>query len=792
MNREIDLRALIVGNLNCKRHDIEPCTLVLGDNVNLIDRMIECSKVWTRIEQTSYIESIFLRCGLQPIIRFQGFNHTVIVDGYNRYLSIKNFCENKLVLDIRGLKQLKFLADKNFNGLTPEERSYFESCDPITVLDYTYDNKNTNKILSEDEEYEIVRYLHLIYNTGIRLEIEEIQKAQFYDDYITSKIREKLTNDENSNYSFINMLEALGMFNGRKKRNKVDNILLNCRLLIASTYSNMNDFCSTYNIETRIEENYLPNLKDVDLNTVYNDFTLNVRDIYNNLVSTQKWNAYPILHVKPFLEATYWLISVIRKDNLGEPLRFDFMKYLDYFGSIEESEKNFNPYQAHYKKNIYNKYWVVAKYYEEKYAVDMSRYFKQQNIKKENIFLINNIEELSRNHFNFKPVEVTVSNMLNNLKNRKYNLRPYYQRTEVMNPSVSSKIIESILLGIQIPYILACDIYSKDSVVTEIIDGQQRLLSILPFLKKPFMNENGELEYSNKNGYALKDLRILYELNNYKVGEYGEKNSITNDYKNKILNYTLYIYKSAETNRDNFSAVDHFVRLNKNNYTIKDNTYRMWSLICDKKIIEYEKEVTSKYVSSILPPVNPKRTADMVTFKLACLFYHKDFNDINLNNYSNRRVSFWLKDFNEKKDKYMFKDIEKIEQIRKGYICALDDVKCFYDKLAAFLESSGKTIRDLVAINGSVSIPLSNYYYLFCMLGNFPKGELFSNGEKIYEIIKAFFDKIKFEKFNNEQIIELLKFTVKEISIFDSTRRYQIYDKQKSEFRDKLNIALNR
>ena len=58
-------------------------------------------------------------------------------------------------------------------------------------------------------------------------------------------------------------------FNGRTQRNKIDNILLNCRLLIASTYSNIYNYSYTKNIQSRIDENYYPNINNLDKNQIF-------------------------------------------------------------------------------------------------------------------------------------------------------------------------------------------------------------------------------------------------------------------------------------------------------------------------------------------------------------------------------------------------------------------------------------------------------------------------------------------------------------------------------------------
>jgi len=228
-----------------------------------------------------------------------------------------------------------------------------------------------------------------------------------------------------------------------------------------------------------------------------------------------------------------------------------------------------------------------------------------------------------------------------------------------------------------------------------------------------------------------------------------------------------------------------------NNYTIKDNTYRMWSLIADRRIIEYEQNITQKYIGNLFPSMNSKRTPNMISLKLAYLFYYKNFDDINFNNYNNRRITTWLKEFNYEKEKWMYKDTDRIALIRKKYIKALDDVEEFYEKLIDFLKTKDKSIRDLLAIKGGSSIPLSNYYYLFCMLGDFSKSELMSNSDKVYEIINGFFVKIKDDMLNNDQIIDLLKFIVNQLSIFDSSKQIRIIDNKRNEFMDKLKATLN-
>lgn len=81
---------------------------------------------------------------------------------------------------------------------------------------------------------------------------------------------------------------------------------------------------------------------------------------------------------------------------------------------------------------------------------------------------------------------------------------PTYQRNFVWDEKRQSKFIESILLGIPIPYIFTADV---DNGRLEIVDGTQRLRTIINFLDNTLILSG--LEVLDKlNGFRFKDLTI--------------------------------------------------------------------------------------------------------------------------------------------------------------------------------------------------------------------------------------------------------------------------------------------
>lgn len=79
---------------------------------------------------------------------------------------------------------------------------------------------------------------------------------------------------------------------------------------------------------------------------------------------------------------------------------------------------------------------------------------------------------------------------------------PDYQRDYVYNDKQASKLVESVLIGIPIPTIYLCQ---EEDGSYSVIDGQQRITSLVKYLKNEFAL-SGLLELTDLNGKCYKDL----------------------------------------------------------------------------------------------------------------------------------------------------------------------------------------------------------------------------------------------------------------------------------------------
>ncbi|WP_068818616.1 DUF262 domain-containing protein [Phormidesmis priestleyi] len=104
------------------------------------------------------------------------------------------------------------------------------------------------------------------------------------------------------------------------------------------------------------------------------------------------------------------------------------------------------------------------------------------------------------------PVELLIQKYTDGLDDDTNELFiPDYQRELVWDNTMQSKFIESVLLGLPLPYIFVADIHGeKNESRLEIIDGVQRIRTLARFL-------NNELR--------LEDLKKLKKLNDFKFSD---------------------------------------------------------------------------------------------------------------------------------------------------------------------------------------------------------------------------------------------------------------------------------
>lgn len=736
MTKELDVRPLIVNNLKSERKYNRQIKRLLSDE-HMFIRKFNSGSIWNRKKSSYFIESLILGCEVHPLILFESHGDYFICDGINRYLAIKKFVNNELVLSGTGLAKLTWLAGKKFKDLKESEQNYFLHNIFMTYIVYKYENKQDPfKQLGEDEELAIQKQLYVRYNSGIRLAIEELQKAQFEGEYLTERFRKKLEEDE----SYRNQLKALYIGNPNKVRNEIDCMLVDIRFLIAATYANIRSYClcsdKTHRMNIFYEEQLCPKT-DEEKEAMFNQFNVCVT-LLSTIFTLPEWKNYPCLHKKEFMHLLYWAISVVRKYDDYPISKIDLKSILEYFGKLEnEYQKLLNQNKIEKKSKI-ERYFEMAKYFKKYYAQDLTKEFEIRQVKKKSKDQSHKID-VQQVHYRRLPMEITVADMLDQLETFRYNVRPSYQRLESLNYEASARIIESMLVDIQVPPILIFQKKINGELVSEVVDGQQRLLSVMSYVNRRYKDEQGTLCSSEKEGYALTGLDIHYELNGATYELTKHHKLLDKEKCKKIMDSPLYVVNIIEN--DEKEARDHFVRLNSNINPLKHNFF-YWNAMADQALLNKIEQVTKYGHESMLGNNNVFLENEQRITALSYLFYQlKEQKKYHFKvSLSLSKITHWLKNFNKIKYTCYGANEEKIAIYRQPYLNAIEEVNQFLIKMELWLEYIGKDIRDLFLIQGYSKISLKNLFCLAQLLEHISLDDMRIHAREIENILLDFYD----------------------------------------------------
>lgn len=537
--------------------------------------------VWDREKQTFFIESVILGTEVPPLILFKHGAKIEVIDGRQRFETLKKFIENDLTLSVKGLKELQILSKKSFNKLSEVNRRIFLESN-IRVFEFeVIDNPNLSYEVIDKVKKEIFRR----YNTGITpLTRSELDGAKYDDDVFSELFKDELKSDK----------EYLTIFNACFFPKETVVIVGSNDGVISKNVDQIRRFriLNRFPISTYAGSSNRTEIIDLLYDFSNND-TDNIRDEYSDVNKTIKkvLGIYKLLSCsnglnnKFIYECMMWALSIL--DSEGVEYEPNIQDLKSYYSS------NINVYTVeptHHYRNIINRFQNTAAFFQSKTSFDFTPFIrdtefanKVREMRQTEEDSVKSIEELSNLRLHKpNPTSIPVDEIKNDLKSSNYLLRPSYQRQEKITELKASAIIESMLLGINLPPIF---IFKRSNLVKEVVDGQQRLLAIIGYLGNQYHNENGELTYSLNNSFKLKGLRVLTDL------EGKRYNDLSEELQDKILDFVIDLIVIEEDVNESFDPIDLFIRLNYKPYPIKPNSFEMWNSIVDQDVILKVKDV---------------------------------------------------------------------------------------------------------------------------------------------------------------------------------------------------------
>lgn len=527
--------------------------------------------VWDGEKATYFLESILIGTEIPPLIFFRSKGRVEIIDGRQRYETILKFLHGELRLSRAGLKKLDVLnIDKKTFGSLPDLLKYDFLDTKLRVIEFSF--ASYDHITPADED-SVKQEIFKRYNSGITpLRELEIDKAIYFDDDLNSFFKEKLENKE-----FHKQFDRLFKYEDKKVEvllQKVRQLLVIHKIPI-KYYSKAKqkitdkyyDLLSSQIRVDQFEDLFISFEKKLDILDEIRAVIDNKEISYNRLMS----------------EVLFWGFSILEDNGIELPAK-DSVELTGFSTQILNNLLAFEMVRSSFSQQIVDRYDVIANYIEDVYGINKKLYIEtDEQFKQKNRALSQAKEDLTTNYQELRinkpePSTYTIDDICRQMGRFRFLVRPPYQREEVINRKKSSEIIESLLLGIKLPPIF---IFKNEDGVSEVIDGQQRILSILAFLSREYMNEKGEKVRSNKDGYALqlKDGILSYL--------HGKRfNQLNEELQEKISNFDLWVIEINKRNNPDFEPLDLFIRLNNKPYPIKDDTFEMWNSYIDRSLID--------------------------------------------------------------------------------------------------------------------------------------------------------------------------------------------------------------
>lgn len=581
MNNLEKFQDIFKRNLKMSARTVSIATLLSDRYLKRVkyDPYYQRNYVWENDKQSFFIESVLLGTEIPPIVFYKSGLEIEVVDGRQRFETLKRFVDNDITLRSKGLLELKALDKKTFSELKDIQQTFLNT--KIRIFEFEVVGVSD---LDSQMEDRIKKEIFRRYNSGITpLKQYEVDNAKYDDDDVTEFFKKSLSEDSEL-FAIIDRCYLTG-----SNKQKADRIL------------DMAAFLRQMLVIDRIPVTRLAGShKSFYTDILYDDYVANLSDEENVtracevlIKQVKEVSKLYDTSIRTVYECLLWGVIILGK----EEVTFD---YNDVKEKVKEHYDNktiiYQTESDHYYGNIVNRYTDTATFLKGITGFDFKNYLRSSTFRSQIKPLLQtdddvdiSIEKLSSLRINKpSPSSKPIDQILLDVASDYYQIRPSYQRQEKISVKKASSIIESILLGIKLPPIF---VYVREDGVREVVDGQQRLLSILGFLGRPYKDEEGQIRYSLNNKFRLQDLRILPKYNGKHYSD------IVREVEDTILDFDIDEIEIQHDLNPSFEPTDLFIRLNNKPYPIRVNTFEMWNSTADKDVITKIREVTSRHDS---------------------------------------------------------------------------------------------------------------------------------------------------------------------------------------------------
>lgn len=587
MNNLEKFQDIFKKNLKMSARTVSIATLLSDRYLKRVnyDPYYQRNYVWENDKQSFFIESVLLGTEIPPIVFYKSGLEIEVVDGRQRFETLKRFVDDDIILRSKGLLELKALDKKTFSDLDDSSKNLFikQTFLNTKIRIFEFEVVGVPDLDSQMED-RIKKEIFRRYNSGITpLKQYEVDNAKYDDDDVTDYFKKSLFEDAEL-FEIIDHCYLTG--SNKQKADRILDMSAFLRQMLVIDRIPITRLAGSHKsfYTDILYDDYVANLVDDDDVTcackVLIQQVKDVSKLYNTTIRT-------------IYETLLWGIIILGKEKITFDYGSNKSKIKEHY------DKTIAIYQTesdHYYGNIVNRYSDTASFLKELTGFNFKNYLRSSTFRSQIKPMLQTdhdvditLEKLSSLRINKpSPASKPIDQILLDVASDYYQIRPSYQRQEKISVKKASSIIESILLGIKLPPIF---VYVRKDGVREVVDGQQRLLSILGFLGKPYKDEEGQVRFSLNNKFRLQDLRILPKYNGKHYSD------IIKEVEDTILDFDIDEIEIHQDLNPNFEPTDLFIRLNNKPYPIRLNTFEMWNSTADKDVITKIKDVTNRHNS---------------------------------------------------------------------------------------------------------------------------------------------------------------------------------------------------
>jgi len=536
--------------------------------------------VWDDNKASYFIESILLGTEIPPLVFFTNQRNTEVIDGRQRIQTIYRFHKNDFALRSQGLQVLKQLKGLSYEDFV---RDYDHIVDTlldakIRIIEFRLVNEPPLDAVLEDQ---VKKEIFSRYNSGITpLKRSDLDNAVYDDDSLSNAFKGNLSDNPDTArrlYSTFFKVRSNSM-----NEIPVAELLAFVRRFLTLPSFPINQYARGHG-RTELLEKLYQKLSD---DSVDEEESVVERFLRKALFLSK----LPALADEQgkfcnrlALECFLWGLGVLDLEGIEYELDHELANLIVAFVDVNRNSYTEEDYA--FQKAIVTRYLETSNLFRNHFAVDLSVYVSADDAARSRLKALRRpedattrISELEHLRLNKpEPTRLMIEDVVGMMRRGRFLVRPTYQRKEVINPNKMSSIIESILLGITLPTLF---IFKRSDGVSEVIDGQQRILTLLGFLSEEYVDEKGKRVRPKSFGFRLRKLRVLREVEGLTFSDLDEEQ------QERLYEFPLVIVEISESQNPSFNPVDLFIRLNDKPFPIREHSFEMWNSWADVEIIE--------------------------------------------------------------------------------------------------------------------------------------------------------------------------------------------------------------